>query len=404
MVTLRVGPHRTALRARVLAATIAVAITALGAGCELANVSVATPRPRVIVHAMLNPDAAEQVILLESSLTGRVAIDDTVRFDPLDPVRTAGGEPISNADVRLLDARDTVGVRAVETRVSGRGTGRYTVSRAALAVLPGARYRLRIRTADGVVVTGETLVPSAPSGWVYGAGELPVRATLSRSTDTLRVSWPPVPDARTYVIRIETPDGPWFLFSDSTQFSLAGSLRNFFAGGLPSVWYPGFVQSLVVTAVDKNSFDYNRSGNDPFGGSGLISSVQGGLGVFGSSRSLLRRDVSVRDVDRAPIDATWLGTVGTTVVDMDLWLETAGPTISSVSGRVRTSSNRYVVGTLQGDNIRLITLAGISRRDTVSALVGRLLGDSIVGTYNARFSTSGPTVFRKRPRAAPPVP
>lgn len=390
--------------ARLAVSGAGIAALSLIAGCELADVSVATPRPRVIVHAVLNPDAAEQVVLLESSLTGRVSIDDTVRFDPLDPVRTAGGAPISNAEVRLFDARDTVGVRAVETRVGGRGTGRYTVSRQALPVLPGARYRLRIRTADGVVLTGETLVPSAPAGWVFGASELPLAVNLTRSTDTLRLSWPPVPDARTYVIRVETPDGPWFLFSDSTQFSLPGSLRNFFAGGLPSVWYPGFVQSLVVTAVDKNSYDYNRSGNDPFGGSGLISSVQGGLGLFGSSRSLLRRDVDVRDLDRAPIDATWLGTAGTAPVEMDLWLETAGPTISSVSGRVRTTpgttAHRFVVGTLQGENIRLITLAGISRRDTISALVGRLAGDSITGTYNARFSTTGPTVFRKRPRAA----
>jgi len=387
-------------RLRLAVSGATVAMISLAAGCELANVSVATPRPRVIVHAILNPDAAEQVILLESSLTGRVSINDTVRFNPLDPVRTAGGEPISDADVRVFDARDSVGVRAVETRVGGRGTGRYTVSRQALAVLPGARYRLRISTADGALVTGETLVPSAPPGWVFGASELPVSATLTRSTDTLRLSWSPVPDAENYVIRIETPDGPWFLFSDSTRFALAGSLRNFFTGGLPSVWYPGFVQSLVVTAVDKNSYDYNRSGNDPFGGSGLISSVQGGLGLFGSSRSLLRRDVAVRDLDRAPLDATWQGTAGATSVEMDLWLETAGPTISSVSGRIRTSANRFVVGTLQGENIRLVTLAGISRRDTVSALVGRLAGDSIVGTYNARFSTTGPTVFRRRPRAA----
>ena len=379
-------------------AYLALAATTLLTGCELAEVSVASPRPRVIVHAVLNPDAAEQVILLESSLTGRVSIDDSVRFDPLDPIRTAGGEPLSNADVRLLPDRDTVGVRATETCVGGRGTGRYTVAQQALAVLPGSRYRLRIRTADDAVVTGETLVPSAPPGWVRGASEMPVAATLTRSTDTLRLGWAGVFNARTYVVRVETPDGPWFLFSDSTQFALSGALRNFFAGGLPSVWYPGFVQTVVVTAVDRNFYDYNRSGNDPFGGSGLISSVQGGLGLFGSSRSLLRREVAVRDVDRAPIDATWVGAAGATVVEMDLWLETPGPTISSVSGRIRTSTNRYVVGSLQGDNIRLVTLAGISRRDTLSSLIGRVVGDSIVGTYNARFSTALPTVFHKRPR------
>ena len=376
----------------------ALAAAGLLSGCKLADVSVASPRPRVIVHAVLNPDASEQVILLESSLTGRVSINDTVRFDPLDPIRTAGGEPLSNADVRLQAEPDTLGVRATETRVGGRGTGRYTVAQQVLNVLPGSRYRLRIRTADGAVVTGETVVPSAPPGWVRGASELPVAANLNRSTDTLRLGWAGVSNARTYVVRVETPDGPWFLFSDSTQFALSGALRNFFAGPLPSVWYPGFVQTVVVTAVDRNFYDYNRSGNDPFGGSGLISSVQGGLGLFGSSRSLLRREVTVRDVDRAPIDATWIGTVGATTVEMDLWLETPGPTISSVSGRVRTSPNQFVVGSLQGDTIRLVTLAGISRRDTLSSLIGRVAGDSIVGTYNARFSTALPAVFHRLPR------
>ena len=386
---------------RIAGVTVAVLSVA---GCELAAVSVATPRPAVIVHAVLNPDATEQVILVESSLTGRVSIDEGVRFNPLDPVRTAGGVPISGADVRLLADSDSLGVRAAETMVAGRGTGRYAVSRSALAIAPGRRYRLRIRTLDGVVVTGETHVPSAAAGWTPGAGETGVATTLVRSTDTLTLRWAAVPDARTYSIRVETPDGPWFLFADSTRFALSGTLRNFFANGLPSVWYPGFVQPLVVTAVDRNFYDYNRSGNDPFGGTGLISSVQGGLGVFGSSLSLLRRDVSVLDVDRAPIDARWVGTASSAVpVELDLWLETPGPTISSVSGRVRTSPNQFVVGTLQAESVRLITLAGISRQDTVSALVGRLAADSIVGTYNPRFATTGPTVFRRRPRvgAAP---
>ncbi len=382
-----------------------VACVAIGAftlaGCELAAVSVATPRPTVIVHAVLNPDATEQVILVESSLTGRVSIDDGVRFNALDPIRTAGGVPIVGADVRLLTDSDSVGVRATETTVAGRGTGRYAVSRSALAIAPGRRYRLRIRTLDSVVVTGETRVPSAAAGWTPGANEASVPTTLFRSTDTLTLNWAAVPDARTYSIRVETPDGPWFLFSDSTRFALGGTLRNFFVGGLPSVWYPGFVQPLVVVAVDRNFYDYNRSGNDPFGGTGLISSVQGGLGMFGSSLSLLRRDVSVVDADRAPIDARWVGTSSTGVpVELDLWLESPGPTISSVSGRVRTSSNQFVVGTLQGESVRLITLAGISRQDTVAALVGRLAGDSIVGTYNTRFGTTGATVFRRRPRVS----
>ncbi len=374
-------------------------------GCELADVTVATPRATIVVHAVLNPDAAEQVILLESSLTGRVAINDSLKFDPLDPVRTAGGEPLTGADVRLLAGNDTIGLRAMETLVRGRGTGRYSLPASLLAVQPGARYRLRVRTLDSREVTGETLVPSAAAGWVAGSGTVAQPATLNRSGDTLRLSWTPVSNARTYGIRIETPNGPWFLFSDSTRFSLTGGLRNFFADGLPSVWYPGFRQTASVVAVDRNFYDYNRSGNDPFGGTGLISSVRGGLGVFGSVLGILRRDVTVDDRDRVPLDATWVGVGGSGIsagVEMDLWLEAPGPTISSVSGRVRTTADRYLLGTLRDDNsLRLATLAGAVNADTVALFTGRVLGDSLVGTYDPRFQTTGPRVFKRTTRRRP---
>ncbi|MCC6242476.1 MAG: DUF4249 family protein [Gemmatimonadaceae bacterium] len=382
---------------RVLATTAGACILVAGLGaCEIAAVQVSSPKALVIVHAVLNPDAGEQVILVESSLTGRVSIDDSVQFDPLDPIRTAGGEPIEGADVRLLAGSDTVGVRAVEGVVDGRRTGRYVVPNTNLSIQPGQLYRLRIRTAGGDVVTGETRVPSAPAGWSTGVGSSPTPAALFRATDTLRVQWTAVGNARTYAIRVETPDGPWFLWSDSTQFSLPGGLRNFFAAGLPSVWYPGFLQSLSVVAVDAQFYDYNRSGNDPFGGSGLISSVRGGLGLFGSVLPLLRRDIAVTDRLAAPLDGRWEGTPPRgTAVALDLWVETAGPSISSVSGRVLTSANRYVVGTLQGETVRLITLNGISKRDTLAAFTGRFVGDSLVGSYNPRFDVEGPTRFRR---------
>lgn len=394
----------TSTRARTGATRRAFLLFALLTGlaaCEIADVTVASPRAAVVVHAVLNPDANEQVILVESALTGRVDIDDTVKFDPLDPIRSAGGEPLSNASVRLLTDADTAGVAAVETRVRGRGTGRYVVPRATLAIVPGRRYRLRIRTASGDTVSGETRVPSAGTTWTPGSGSTAVPVTLSRSTDTLRLNWAPSPDARTYGIRVETPNGPFLLFSDSTTFSLAGTLRNFLADALPSVWYPGFVQPVSVVAVDRNSYDYNRSGNDPFGGSGLISSVQGGLGLFGSVVPILRRDVTVRDRDVAPLDARWSAVgFGASPVEMDLWVETPGPTISSVSGRVRTEENRYVVGTLRGNELRLITLAGITRRDTISILSGRIESDLLTGSYDPRFGT-GPTTWRKQPRVVP---
>ena len=366
------------------------------AACESTPVEVGSPTASIVVHAVLNPDASEQVVLVESSLTGRVDINEALKFDVLDPIRTAGGSPISGADVRLLADGDSVGVRATETLVKTRGTGRYVVPRSLLALQPGRRYRLRLRTADAREVTGETLVPGAPPGWSVGVGAVATSVVLDRSRDTLQLRWSAVRDARTYAIRIETPYGPWALFADSTQFSLSGGLRNYFAPGLPSVWFPGFVQTASVVAVDANFYDYNRSGNDPFGGTGLIRSVRGGLGVFGSVVNMLRREVSVTERTRFPLDARWRGVTASGVTaEMDLWVDVDGPTVSSVSGREVTALRRYVLGTLRGESLRLVTLAAGSSADTVSVLTARLAGDSLVGSYDSRFATTGARVFRR---------
>ncbi len=371
--------------------------------CEIATETVASPEARIVVHAVLNPDAAEQVILVESSLTGRVSIDSTVRFDPLDPIRTAGGQPLSNATVQLFRDNETSGVDAVETLVGNRlGTGRYTVSREQLTIEPGVRYRLLVRTADGRELTGETRVPSAPAGWFPGSGEVVQPVSINRSDDTLQLNWLASEGARTYAIRVETPNGPWFLFSDSTQFALAGTLRNFFAGGLPSVFYPGFEQLVSVAAVDVNFYDYNRSGNDPFGGTGLISSVRGGIGLFGSVLALQRREVSVTERDRFPLDARWAGvTASGDNAQYDLWVEAPGSPRSSVSGRELTGQRRFVVGTLEGEQLRLATLAGSSLADTAALLSAVVVGDTIRGTYATRFDTTGARVLVRRVRVRP---
>jgi len=391
-------PRRPRLRSGAVARVVCIlAGSALG-GCELSQVTVETPEPAVVVHSVLNADAEEQVILVESSLTGRVEIDSSAKFDPADPVRSAGGSPISGADVRLFAGSDTVGVRARETLTIRGGTGRYTVPRTALGIRPGERYRLRIRTPNGREVTGETLVPGAPPEWRPGSGATPVPVAFARDRDTLRLNWTASAGARTYAVRVETPFGPWALFSDSLRFALAGSLRNFFAPGLPSVFLPGFRQTLSVVAVDRNFFDYNRSGNDPFGGTGLISSVRGGLGLFGSMVGLLRRDVSVTAPDRLPLDAAWSGvTPSGQTVTIDLWVDVPDPSATSLSGRQR-APERFVLGIQQGETVRLALLTSLSRADTAAFFLGRLAGDSLTGSWDRRFDTALPTVLRRRPR------
>ncbi len=379
--------------------------------CEIATETVESPAPRIVVHAVLNPDAREQVILVESSLTGRVTVDSTLRFNPLDPIRTAGGEPLFGATVQLfrehqtsgVGAVETVVVDAIETLVNFRRTGRYTVSRNQLVIEPGVRYRLFVRTADGREVTGETRVPAAPTGWVPGAGEVVRPVSINRSTDTLRLEWSPSEGARTYAIRVETPNGPWFLFSDSTRFALAGTLRNFFASDLPSVFAPGFEQLVSVAAVDVNFYDYNLSGNDPFGGTGLISSVRGGLGLFGSVLQLERRNVSVTERDRFPLDARWVGvTASGDSAEYDLWVDSPGTPRSSVSGRARIGGGRlFLIGTLEGGQLRLATLAGSNAVGTLALLNAVVVGDTIRGEYDPRFDTNGPRVLVRRARISP---
>jgi hypothetical protein len=352
---------------------------------------------------VLNPDASEQVILVESSLSGRVAIDSTLRFNPLDPIRTAGGEPLTNATVQLFRDGDTDAVNAVETRVDMRGTGRYTVSRTQLAIEPGVRYRLLVRTDDGREVSGETRVPDAPAGWQPGDGVVVRPASINRSIDTLRLDWSPSDGARTYAIRVETPNGPWFLFSDSTRFALAGTLRNFFAADLPSVFYPGFEQLVSIAAVDVNFYDYNRSGNDPFGGTGLISSVRGGIGLFGSVLQLERRVVTVTERQRFPLDGQWRGVSerGDTV-EYDLWVESPGTPRSSVSGRARVGNGRrFVIGSLEGQQLRLSTLPGTNAIETIALFNGVVAGDTIRGTYDSRFDTTGPRLLVRRAGGLP---
>jgi hypothetical protein len=255
-----------------------------------------------------------------------------------------------------------------------------------------------VRTADGRVVTGRTAVPGAPNGWNATEVLQPRTLAYNRDADALRLDWTGAPGGRTYAVRVETPFGPWAFFSDSTAFTLRGGLRNFLAAGLPNVFLPGFTQRLSITSVDQHFYDYNRSGNDPFGGSGLISSIDGGLGLFGSLVVLATYDVTTRRTDSAPIDARWTGTAANGgTVDLDLWIDDPGPNASSIAGRQRAPL-RYVLGTLAGETVRLATLAATSSADTVAFFTGRLAGDSLVGSYDRRFGTTGPTRFRRAPR------
>ena len=230
------------------------------------------------MHAVLNPSVLTQVVLVERTLTGAQPVGDSI-FNPADPIRSDGGIPVSGASVAVLDSTGAV-LTGTEDTADGRGTGVYRINLPA-PLRPGARYSLRIRTTQGETVTGETRVP-LPITTSTGA----LTRTFNRDHDTLTIEWNPTPLSRAYAVRVESPFGPYFLFSDSTRLRLVGDARNPFAGNLEHLFIPGFRQDVLVAAVDSNFYDYYRTNNDPFTGAGIINRLTGGIGLFGSLASL----------------------------------------------------------------------------------------------------------------------
>ncbi len=368
--------------------------------CTFDQQTIGVAPAQVVVHAVLDPNAPIQEILVERTLTGAVSVREGVRYDPLDPINSGEGVPVVGAQVTIEGPDGAIG--GFERRVppSPYGGGRYEVKlgngAGSTPVRPGARYTLTVRTLDGAIVRGTTTVPNARPAT---PNEVP--SSFDRDRDTLRLAWAPVPGARTYGLRVETPFGPFLLFSDSTTLTLGGELRNFFAEDLQRLWIPGFRQTVTVFAVDANFFDYYRSRNDPFTGSGIINRLEGGIGFFGALALIESRTL---DVTQQPKDATIEGEYevsnpppGPRVVDVfRLYVETKGPPMS-LSGWYQVDRTKPardgVAGARDGERIELEFLMDQDARRRRATFVGVQMGDSLVGAYNG---ASGRVVFRRR--------
>jgi hypothetical protein len=385
----------------------ALACAALAAGCEFADGLAPRGRSVPVVHAVLNPSVGAQVILLERSLSGAVNVEDG-GFLPGEPILSSGGDPISGALVIVYNTRGD-SVIALEdrlTRPDGRGAGVYRFFHPAfpgpsgppnqLTLLPGAEHRLLVVTPEGDTVRGTTIIP----GMTRPAPVTSQRFNVDR--DTLRFEWAPAAETRQYVMRVETPFGPFFLFTDSLTMRLPPTLRNFYATGLPRVFVPGFRQRAALAAADRNYFDYYRSRSDPFTGTGLISHIEGGIGLFGSYVPMEWRDLWVEgDVDR-PIEGYYARTAPPLAdpppifipLEMQLWVE-AGRSPARVSGSHTTSLGTMasgILGSLDGDRLTLAFLPSTSHADTLALFTGTFAGDSIAG------SIQGIRVVMRKPR------
>src|SRR4029079_6350333 len=194
-------------------------------------------------------------------------IPDT-SFDSADPIVSAGGIPISGAIAEIIDSTGRV-FRGVEDRTvnqNGKGAGVYRFPIAGNALVLGARYQLHVRTPTNEELTAFTRVPR-PTTRLFGG----VTRTFNRDHDGLFTQVNRAPLARSYAVRIESPFGPFFLFTDSLAFRITGDLRNLFAENFQRVLVPGFRQDAIIAAVDSNFYDYYRTNNDPFTRAGIIT-------------------------------------------------------------------------------------------------------------------------------------
>lgn len=371
------------------------------AACDLGTVDVPKTKPSVVVHGVLNPSAANQVILVERTLTGAIDVPDTA-FDASSPIASAGGIPISGATVELIDSagRVTGGVEDGSLASPPKSTGVYRVPLAGTSLVLGARYQLHIRTPDGDDVTASTRIPKPPIRIGDGLTRI-----FNRDHDVIATQWAAAAATRAYAVRIESPFGPFFLFTDSVSFRTNGDLRNLFSSDLERVFIPGFRQGIMIAAIDSNFYDYYRTSNDPFTGAGIISRVNGGLGMFGALVTINTGTITVTADQTQPIEGRFRLTPTTsdlaTPTQLTLYVESPpakADAPAALSGRylLGNSATRGdgIVGQLRGSDVSLVLLNGQLAGDTVDVFTGELAGDTLRGTYQ-KFGTKA--VFLRVP-------
>ena len=369
----------------------ALALVPLIAACEFEQVTIPRTEPRIAVHAILSATAPEQTLLLERTRTGSVTFV-APPFDLENPFGDDAGIAETGAAVSLTlpDGRVLAGREALAPGGSPRGIYRFPV-RGDLLERRG-RYLLSIVTTSGLRLTAET---SVPDGVAAGVAE---QRVFDRAGDPFVVEWPASAGARSYLVRIETPFGPRAFFTDSTRVRLGGDLRNVEVSSLPHVFFPGFPQSITVSAVDSNFYDWFRTHNDALSGAGLVNRVHGGLGVFGSLVRLRFANLEVIAPQRDRIEGTFrfVGTpdeqLSTPYLSVELYVESRAARADqddALSGRYQKRpvlgmtgcTVCGLLGSSRNGRVELVFLRDWFASDTSDVLTGEIRGDTIVGQY-----------------------
>jgi hypothetical protein len=382
---------------QVRSALLVAAATAVS-GCELAETTVPSGSPRLVVHAVLSPTAANQVLLLERTWDGSTEIWKTGRApNPSDPIGTGGGYGEVLAEIEVIRPDGSV-VRATEARFVNTiyGAGLYFLNIPSSSLTNGGSYQLRVRSSIGEELAAETTLPVFPPNVTNDL------VTFDRQRDTLVLTWPPLAAAPAYHVVIDGPYGQTSFFTDSSHLRLTGSLRNVSVEGLPRVFQPGFTQSLTIAAIDSNYYGYFRSSNHSQTGMGLVNRVRGGFGVFGASAPVVRRRLRVVAPFDDPVEGNfrYLGTAAdsarTLMIGLTVYVESKSSratTPDAISGTfaarpgVAIQATGGFLGTRYRDSLTIAFLNNQTLADTIDVFKGRLAGDTIIGEYRFRVGT-----------------
>jgi hypothetical protein len=337
------------------------AVVATSAACEFGEITIPDGEPIVVVQGVMRPDKARQWILVEETFTGAQPIDSTGSLIPGEapqlPIRRAT-VTVTNITYDADPCGTTLFLEGVDAPFLPRGPGLYWSPNACPTMRTGDTLALQVRTGNGDVVRGTTVVPGV-NAFLLSAGGDGLRMpgdtlVLNRDRDTL-VASARSPSGRTLQIEVRRPtvaaaSAPAFWIAvDSTAVAVPGDLPDILTGfqddtsGIPDRFPPVFTagafHSVTVGLGDDAYFDFVRSGNIPPSGRGFINRLDGGMGLFGSMVAATSTLRVVGDLDDAR-EGTYrlFGTLLGTAVAVELELYVAD------SGRDSTAVASFVTG------------------------------------------------------------
>jgi hypothetical protein len=382
---------------------LALGATGLCVGCEIASTAAPAIDQRAVVHAVLNPTATQQVIIVEKTMRSITVTNNG----------PSSYQPITDARVVIYGPR---GDSAVGVRSTTGDPGRYRIQSVTIAdgspgtadpnvlrLRPGERYRLRVETSLGVV-TGETTVP-------VGGPLDALRRSFNVDRDTLRLNSSAVRNVAGYLLRLETQFGSQEKFTTSADKPLVLPLAQVQVLPADDAWlfswirpliYPGLPETFVVVAVDSNYFRYYEAGFDPFGDDTRGNSLTGGVGMFGSVATVMNKTLDlVADVDSL-IEGAWEGDATSVTMPLNLTLYSSpyfpggrptGTNTISGTGRLFNGRTLDAFGTVERNvvAVRFVDPTG-GLQDTNAN--GQLSADGILVLTSTR--TGERATYRKR--------